>query len=365
MVLQVEKNSKMCYFIKKQIQMFKIGRNFSMENPEKIKVGVIGVGALGRHHARLYAQNPGAEVVGIFDVQSETAQKVGAEFGLKVFDSWESLAEKCDALSVAVPATYHGSTTLPLLAMKKHILVEKPIAATVEEAEQMVNAARENGVVFGVGHVERFNPAMDYLHNCHTTPRFIEVHRLAKFPPARPGMLPRGTEVSVILDLMIHDIDLVLSLVRSDVEKIDVFGAPVLSATEDIVNARIKFANGCCAVLTASRVSQDPMRRFRVFQEDSCISMDLGNHCGTIQKRCGTGLVKEDVVLDEKNALAEELDNFLNAVRKTQASGTVTDTKVSGVQGLQALQLAVAIEKEARRYNGQYGFKFGPAVADK
>lgn len=365
MVLQVEKNSKMCYFIKKQIQMFKIGRNFSMENPEKIKVGVIGVGALGRHHARLYAQNPGAEVVGIFDVQSETAQKVGAEFGLKVFDSWEALAEKCDALSVAVPATYHGSTTLPLLAMKKHILVEKPIAATVEEAEQMVNAARENGVVFGVGHVERFNPAMDYLHNCHTTPRFIEVHRLAKFPPARPGMLPRGTEVSVILDLMIHDIDLVLSLVRSDVEKIDVFGAPVLSATEDIVNARIKFANGCCAVLTASRVSQDPMRRFRVFQEDSCISMDLGNHCGTIQKRCDTGLVREDVELDEKNALAEELDNFLNAVRKTQVSGTVTDTKVSGVQGLQALQLAVAIEKEARRYNGQYGFKFGPAVADK
>ena len=336
-----------------------------MENPEKIKVGVIGVGALGRHHARLYAQNPGAEVVGIFDVQSETAQKVGAEFGLKVFDSWEALAEKCDALSVAVPATYHGSTTLPLLAMKKHILVEKPIAATVEEAEQMVNAARENGVVLGVGHVERFNPAMDYLHNCHTTPRFIEVHRLAKFPPARPGMLPRGTEVSVILDLMIHDIDLVLSLVRSDVEKIDVFGAPVLSATEDIVNARIKFANGCCAVLTASRVSQDPMRRFRVFQEDSCISMDLGNHCGTIQKRCDTGLVREDVELDEKNALAEELDNFLNAVRKTQVSGTVTDTKVSGVQGLQALQLAVAIEKEARRYNGQYGFKFGPAVADK
>ena len=333
-----------------------------MENPEKIKVGVIGVGALGRHHARLYAMNPGAEVVGIFDVQKETAQRVGAELDLKVFDSWQALAEECDALSVAVPATYHGSTTLPLLAMKKHILVEKPIAATVEESEQMVNAAKENAVVFGVGHVERFNPAMDYLESCHTTPCFIEVHRLAKFPPARPGLLPRGTEVSVILDLMIHDIDLVLSLVKSEVESIDVFGAPVLSATEDIVNARIKFVNGCCAALTASRVSQDPMRRFRVFQEDNCISMDLGNHCGTLLKRSGSDIVKEDVELEEKNALAEELDNFLCAVRQTKATGIVADTKVSGVQGLKALQLAVAIEKEARRYNEQYGFKFGPAA---
>ena len=333
-----------------------------MENPEKIKVGVIGVGALGRHHARLYAMNPGAEVVGIFDVQKETAQRVGAELDLKVFDSWQALAEECDALSVAVPATYHGSTTLPLLAMKKHILVEKPIAATVEESEQMVNAAKENAVVFGVGHVERFNPAMDYLESCHPTPRFIEVHRLAKFPPARPGLLPRGTEVSVILDLMIHDIDLVLSLVKSEVESIDVFGAPVLSATEDIVNARIKFVNGCCAALTASRVSQDPMRRFRVFQEDNCISMDLGNHCGTLLKRSGSDIVKENVELEEKNALAEELDNFLCAVRQTKATGIVADTKVSGVQGLKALQLAVAIEKEARRYNEQYGFKFGPAA---
>ena len=141
-----------------------------MENPEKIKVGVIGVGALGRHHARLYAENPGAEVVGIFDVQKESAQKVGAEFNLKVFDTWEELAEKCDALSVAVPANYHCSTTLPLLAMGKHVLVEKPIAAKVEEAEQMVAAAKANNVVFGVGHVERFNPAMSFLENITPPP---------------------------------------------------------------------------------------------------------------------------------------------------------------------------------------------------
>ena len=336
-----------------------------MENPEKIKVGVIGVGALGRHHARLYAENPGAEVVGIFDVQKESAQKVGAEFNLKVFDTWEELAEKCDALSVAVPANYHCSTTLPLLAMGKHVLVEKPIAAKVEEAEQMVAAAKANNVVFGVGHVERFNPAMSFLEKHHSTTRFIEAHRLALYPPARPGMHRRGTEVSVILDLMIHDIDLVLTMVKSEVERFDVVGIPVLSGTEDIVNARIKFVNGSCASLTASRVSQEPMRRFRVFQDDGYISMDYGKHNGMVLKRNKIGLARKDVNLDEINALAAELDDFLCAVRKTRETGVVVDTKVSGEQGLRALKLAVAIEEEARRYNKHYGFNFAPPVDDK
>ncbi|MBR2373589.1 MAG: Gfo/Idh/MocA family oxidoreductase [Lentisphaeria bacterium] len=331
-----------------------------MENNEKIKVGVIGVGALGRHHARLYAENPNAEVVGIFDVQKETAEKVGAEFGLKVFDRWEELAEKCDAFSVAVPANYHCSTTVPLLEMKKHVLVEKPIAASVDEAEKMVRAAEANGVVFGVGHVERFNPAMDFLERHHAVTRFIEAHRLAKYPPARPGMPRRGTEVSVILDLMIHDIDLVLTMVKSEVERFDVVGIPVLSGSEDIVNARIKFVNGSCASITASRVSQEPMRRFRVFQDDGYISMDYGTHNGVVIKRNKIGMVRKDVSLDEKNALAAELDDFLAAVRKTRESGEVCQPKVSGEQGLKALKLAVAIEKEARRYNDQYGFKFAP-----
>ena len=329
-----------------------------MANPEKIKVGVIGVGALGRHHARLYAENPGAEVVGIFDVQNESAKKVGEEFNLRVFDSWEKLAAECDALSVAVPATYHGSATLPLLEMKKHVLVEKPIASNLEDAEKMVQAAKDNGVVFGVGHVERFNPAMSFLEKHHAATRFIEAHRLAKYPPARPGLHPRGTEVSVILDLMIHDIDLVLTMVKSEVERFDVVGIPVLSGTEDIVNARIKFVNGSCASLTASRVSQEPMRRFRVFQDDAYISMDYGNHNGMVLKRNKIGLARKDVSLDEVNALACELDDFLCAVRKTKETGVVAETKVSGEQGLKALKLAVAIEEEARRYNDHYGFKF-------
>ena len=336
----------------------------TMEN-EKLKIGVIGVGALGRHHARLYAESPNAEVVGIFDVQKETAEKVGAEFNLKVFEQWEELAEKCDALSVAVPANYHAQATIPLLEMGKHVLVEKPIASSIEEAEKMVEAAKKNNVVFGVGHVERFNPAMDFLEKYHATTRFIEAHRLAKYPPPRPGQHRRGTEVSVVLDLMIHDIDLVLTMVKADVERIDVVGIPVLSGTEDIVNARIKFVNGSCASLTASRVSQDPLRRFRVFQDDCYISMDYGQHFGMVLKRNRLGLARKDVDLDDKNALAAELEDFMAAVRKTRETGVVCPTKVPGEQGLRALRMAVAIEREARRYNDQYGFKFAPCTPDE
>ncbi|MBR1953027.1 MAG: Gfo/Idh/MocA family oxidoreductase [Lentisphaeria bacterium] len=331
----------------------------------KLKVGVIGVGALGRHHARLYAESPNAEVVGIYDVQKDTAEKVGAEFDLKVFDKWEELAAQCDALSVAVPANYHAQATIPLLEMGKHVLVEKPIASSIKEAELMVETAKKHNVVFGVGHVERFNPAMDFLEKYHAATRFIEAHRLAKYPPPRPGQHRRGTEVSVVLDLMIHDIDLVLTMVKADVERIDVVGIPVLSGTEDIVNARIKFVNGSCASLTASRVSQEPLRRFRVFQDDCYISMDYGNHFGMVLKRNRLGLARKDVDLDDKNALAAELEDFIAAVNKTKETGIVTPTKVPGDQGLRALRMAVAIEREARRYNDQYGFKFAPCTPDE
>ncbi len=331
-----------------------------MENFSKLKVGVIGVGALGRHHARLYAQSPNAEVVGIYDVTRETADRVGAEFNLKVFQDWEQLAEQCDALSVAVPATYHANATLPLLEMGKHVLVEKPIASSIAEAEAMVASAAKNHVVFGVGHVERFNPAMDFLEKYHAATRFIEAHRLAQYPPPRVGAPRRGTEVSVVLDLMIHDIDLVLTMVKSEVERFDVVGIPVLSDTEDIVNARIKFVNGSCASLTASRVSQEPLRRFRVFQDDCYISMDYGKHFGMVLKRNRIGLARKDVDLDDKNALAAELEDFILAVNRTRVTGEIHQPKVSGEQGLRALRLAVAIETEARRYNQQYGFKFAP-----
>ncbi|MBQ9788790.1 MAG: Gfo/Idh/MocA family oxidoreductase [Lentisphaeria bacterium] len=331
----------------------------------KIKVGVIGVGALGRHHARLYKQVvPNVELVGIFDVSKETAQKVGEEFDIKVYDRWEDLAAECDALNVAVPANYHASSVLPLLKMGKHVLVEKPIAASVEEAVEMVETARANNCVLGVGHVERFNPAMTFLEKYADETRFVEVHRLAKYPPPRPGMHRRGTEVSVVLDLMIHDLDLILTMINSEVERIDAVGIPVLSSTEDIVNVRLKFKNGSCANVTASRVSEEPQRRFRVFQEDTYISMDYGNHSGMVLKRNRIGLARKDVNLDAHNALALELEDFANAVRKTLATGQLSDTKVPGEAGLKALRLAVDIVNEIHTYNDHYGFKFAPCSVD-
>ncbi len=329
-----------------------------MDNMPKIKVGVIGTGALGRHHARLYAQNPRAEMVGIFDVNSENAKKVGAEFGLPVFESMQELAEKCDALSVAVPATYHASTVIPLLDMGKHILVEKPIDSSLDDARAMCEAAEKNRCILGVGHVERFNPAMEYLMAQKGQVCCIEAHRLAAYPPSRPGLPPRGTEVSVILDLMIHDIDLVLTLADSEVVRIDAVGSPVLSPGEDIANARIEFANGICALITASRLSTAPARQLQLFCKDAFYSMDFGGHGGTLQKPGAEGMEAEKVELPEKNALAEELDDFIRAVQQTRATGKLHQCRVTARQGLKALEVAVAIEELCRKYNKEHDLEF-------
>ncbi len=330
-----------------------------MTDMSKIKVGVIGTGALGRHHARLYAQNPNAEVVGIFDVSPESAAKVGAEFNLPVFDDWKKLAEQCDALSVAVPATLHSKVAIPLMEMGKHVLVEKPIAASAEEAVAMNECAAKNGVVLAVGHTERFSPATDFIDTLKGNVRYIEARRMAAYPPPRPGMHRRGTEVSVTLDLMIHDIDLVLHLIDSEVEKIDVIGAPILSASDDYVTARIKFVNGSCAALTASRVSSNPERVLKIFQDERCITMDYGKFTGTVAVCKDGEVVTEAVTLKEKNALADELDNFIKAVNASKVSGTVCAAKVSGCAGEKALKLALAIEAEALRYRKQYGIAAG------
>lgn len=329
-----------------------------MSSDKKLKVGVIGVGVLGRHHARLYKENPNAEVVGIFDVVEKNAIAVAQEFGFKAFSSMEELIDSCDALSIAVPATQHHETALAVLSRKKHLLIEKPIAAKIEEAKDIVNLAIKNNLVLGVGHVERFNPAMDYLEQRTANTKFIEAHRLAKYPPQRPGMHPRGTEVGVVLDLMIHDLDLILIMMNCEIEKFDAVGIPVMSETEDIASVRIKFVNGAVANLTASRVSMEPMRRIRVFQTDCYLSLDYASHNGHIIKKNQLGIVKKEVNLSEKNALEEELGNFIDCVNKTIETGKVVQPKVTGEHGLKALELAVKITEEINRYNNHYGFKF-------
>ena len=285
---------------------------------EKLKVGVIGVGVLGRFHTKLYKENPDVELVGVFDVSAAQAAKIGQEFGVKPFATEAELAAQCDALTVAVPATNHYETAMPLIEMGKHLLMEKPLAATGVQAKEMVAAAEKKGIVFGVGHVERFNAAMDFLEKNRSNTLFIEAHRLAKYPPPRPGMHRRGTEVSVVLDLMIHDLDLVLTMVGSEVDRFDAVGMPVLSKTEDIANVRLKFKNGAVANVTASRVSTQPMRKFRVFQTDSYISMDYSKSTGRIVRKSFLGVAVKKVNLCEKNALAAEIADFVDAVRKSK-----------------------------------------------
>ena len=260
---------------------------------EKLKVGVIGTGVLGRFHTKLYSENKKVELVGVYDAMPAAAEKVAKEFGTKVFSSEEALADACDALTIAVPATMHHDSAMPLIAKGKHILVEKPIDSDVAAAREMVEAAKEKGIVFAVGHVERFNPAMDYLEKHRTKTLFIEAHRLAKYPPPRPGQLRRGTEVSVVLDLMIHDLDLILTMVGEEVERFDAVGVPILSNTEDIANVRLKFKNGAVANVTASRVSAEPMRKFRVFQTDSYTSMDYAAKTGKILRKGFLGVGKK------------------------------------------------------------------------
>ena len=326
-----------------------------------LRWGIVGAGQIVSRWIR-GARQAGIAVEAIAGRAPERAQAAAQAYGIPRVLSCEALVadEAIDIVYVATPHPAHKPWALEALRHGKHVLVEKPIAASVPEAEAMVESAKRHNCVFGVGHVERFNPAMDFLEKYAHETRFVEAHRLAKYPPPRPGLPRRGTEVSVVLDLMIHDIDLLLHMVGSEVERFDVVGIPVLSKTEDLVNARIKFVNGSCATLTASRVSQEPLRRFRVFQENSYISMDYGRHFGMVIKRNRIGLTRKDVNLDEKNALYSELDDFIGAVNTTKMTGKVCDPRIPGVEGLKALRLAVEIEQEARRYNDHYGFKFSP-----
>jgi len=230
--------------------------NAKKNTPKKVKVGVFGVGSLGQHHARIYASLENAELVGIHDVDKSRASQIADANGTKAFDSFDELAEAIEAASVAVPTNHHFNVASRLMDRKIHILVEKPISVTTDEAEKMVDHARREEIILQVGHIERFNPVMNFLEDNLDKPRFIEAIRLAPYPPPREAGLPRGTEVSVILDLMIHDLDIILHLVRSPVKDIHAVGVPVLSTTEDIANVRLLFENGCVANVTASRISQ-------------------------------------------------------------------------------------------------------------
>ena len=233
-----------------------------------LKIGVFGVGHLGKFHLNNWKEIPGVELVGFFDPNDQQAQDVEQKYGLQRFTNIDSLINACDAVDIVAPTDHHFHLCQQAIRAGKHVFVEKPLAETLEEARELVKLAQESGIKCQVGHVERFNPAFVAVKDLGLQPLFIEVHRLAQFNP-------RGTEVSVILDLMIHDIDIILSLVKSDVRSISASGVAVLTETPDIANARIEFHNGCVANLTSSRISMKKMRKMRLFQKDAYIGIDF------------------------------------------------------------------------------------------
>ena len=313
----------------------------------RVKVGVIGVGVLGRHHTRLYNHCRRAELVGIYDVDEDRARDIAAEFSTLKFDSTEELIASVDGVSVAVPTDLHYQIVSKLLLQGKHVLVEKPLTSVINDGKELLEIATSQNRILHVGHVERYNPVITYLQEKIYDPRFIEAHRLALYPPPRPGMLPRGTEVGVVLDLMIHDIDVLLNLVKSDVAQIDAIGIPILSKTEDIANARLKFANGCIANLTASRVSQEKVRKIRVFQKNAYLSLDYQNKEGEIVTRDKMSIRREAVPIENHDALQKELEYFIHSCQTWKANnGRASEPGDSAEHALKALEIADMITKQ-------------------
>ena len=297
-----------------------------------LRAGVIGVGHLGQHHARLYASLPGAMLVGVTDQDSARAALVAERHGARVYPGPAELLKDVDLVSVAVPTSAHYAVAKACLEAGKHVLVEKPIAVTPGQARELVTLAEHRGCRLQVGHSERFNPVMQTMHPHIHRPVFIECHRLSSFSE-------RGTDVDVVLDLMIHDLDLVLSFDPGPVEDVQAAGVPVLSSTIDIANARIQFAGGCVANLTASRVSLNKMRRLRLFQRDGYVAIDFQARQGTIVRRSAKpgekpALELEHLQGNDDEPLKLQLDSFLHAVR------TGTRPLVSGADGLAALEVA-------------------------
>ena len=299
---------------------------------KKLQVGVVGVGHIGSNHARIYAELPNAEFVAVFDIDLARATEIAAKYKTKVAVSLDEFAEMVDAASVATPTNAHFPIARDLLARGKHLLIEKPITENTADARELAQRAAEKRLVLQVGHVERFNPVLSALEQRLTHPRFIEAHRLSPYPN-------RSTDIGVVLDLMIHDLEIILHLVNSTVENIDAVGVPVLSRGEDIANARLRFANGCIANITSSRISPERMRKIRVFQEDAYLSLDYQGQSGEIYRRVNGRIRRDPVAIEKEEPLRQQLASFVDCAL------TGGEPKVSGSHAAAALELAVEITK--------------------
>ena len=300
-----------------------------------LRLGVIGVGHLGKHHARILATLPGVELVAVVDTNRPRADEIAAAHGTRAYYDAKDIAGQVDAVTIAVPTELHRDIALPFLTSGVPALVEKPMARSLAEADEMIAAASRSGVVFAVGHTERFNPAVEAARPLLEDPRFIEVHRLGTFPE-------RSLDIDVVFDLMIHDLDVVLSLVPADVASIDAVGVPVLTGRVDIANARLRFANGCIANVTASRISRDRVRKIRFFQPMAYLSIDYAaQKIERWELVKGQGMFPSiqggEVDVPNEEPLKRELADFVDAIVSRRPP------IVTGEQGRRALALAQQI----------------------
>ncbi|WP_018968981.1 Gfo/Idh/MocA family protein [Rubritalea marina] len=296
----------------------------------KIKAGVAGTGSMGRNHARVYSMLEDVELTAIYDQDLSRAEKVAAEYGCKAVSSLEELAEHAQAISVAVPTVVHREVGCKLMQLGCDVLMEKPIANSLDDAKALIETSVSEDRILQVGHIERFNPVMRSLEQRLNKPKFIEAHRLSPFPN-------RSMDIGVVLDVMIHDLEIILHLVKSPVSSIDAVGVNVLTHREDIANARIRFENGCVANVTASRISPEKMRKLRVFQDDCYLSLDYQEQSGEMYWKEGMQIMKNEVEIEKDEPLKLELASFVDCAAKGETPA------VTGQHGAEALSVALEI----------------------
>lgn len=314
-----------------------------------IRVAVIGAGAFGREHARVYSEVEGSQLTAVCDIDEKLGRPVAERFGANFVTDHRELLGKIDAASIAVPTESHRTVACELLEAGISVLVEKPIARTIDEADQIIDAAQRSGAVLQVGHLERFNPAVIAASRIVTQPRFFEAHRLSIFTP-------RSLDIDVVMDLMVHDLDVVLSFINSEVSEVRAAGVPILTPRIDIANARIEFANGCVANLTASRVSAERVRKLRFFQPREYVSIDYAVQEAavvSVTPRPGGRPEFQSRLLpiEQSEPLRLEIESFLAAVRGAPV-------KVSGVDGRRALALAADVTEKIREHAARVGVPF-------
>jgi len=314
---------------------------------KKLRVGVIGVGYLGNFHAEKYANMDEVDLVGVADTDVSKAESIAAKYHTKAYPDYQDLFGKVDAVSIVVPTPFHFNVAKAFLENDVDVLIEKPMTTTLEEADALIKFSKSKGLIIQVGHLERFNPAVVALQDIVNEPMFIESHRLSVYKD-------RSTDVSVVLDLMIHDIDIILNFVRSDVSEIRAAGVPVISDHVDIANARLEFSSGCIANVTASRISTKNERKIRLFQKDAYVSVDFTRQEITVVEQTSAsdrglipGMEIKQLSFKKSDALEDELKSFVKAVQKRE------EPEVTGQMGRDALKIALIIMEQIKNANSR------------